>query len=116
MTDASLVKIRMICDGNKNATSVIRTPTSTANRTPIDAIFRILPVSRFPQYWAARIRIAPSMPATNICSTVCSWFPTYTPEIALSPSVPTIRLSAKFTAKVTAFCSAIGMASRTSVL
>ena len=48
MTDASLVKIRMICDGKKNATSVIRTPTSTANRTPIDAIFRMLPVSRFP--------------------------------------------------------------------
>ena len=110
------MKIPIICTGNENATSVIRTPIKTAKRTPIDAIFRMLPVSRLPQYWAARIKIAPSMPATNICSSVWSWFPTYTPEIALSPSEPTIRLSAKFTAKVTAFCSAIGIARRISVL
>ena len=68
-------------------------------------------VSFFPQYWAAKIRMAPSMPPTNICSTVWSWPPTYTPEMASSPREPIITLSAKLTAKVTRFCSEIGTAS-----
>ena len=35
-------------------------------------ILRMLPASRLPQYWAARIRMAPSTPAENICRKVCS--------------------------------------------
>ena len=116
MTEASLVNRDTICDGNKNAVTVMTKPMSKANRTPMAAMRRMLFVSRLPQYCAAKMRIAPSMPPMNICNSVCSWLPTYTPEIALSPSVPIITLSARPTAKVTAFCSAIGIASVTSVL
>ncbi len=91
-------------------------PTPRANFTPMDTTFRMLPVSFFPQYWAARMRMAPSTPPINICTTVCIWLPTYTPETALSPREPIIRLSAKFTAKVIRFCSDMGIAKVIRVL
>ena len=87
----------MIWAGNSTAPRVMSSPTTKANFTPTDTTLRMLPVSFLPQYWAARMRMAPSIPATNICSTCWSCPPTYTPEMALSPSEPIITLSAKFT-------------------
>ena len=70
MTETSFVKIAITCAGNRNAARVISAPIRTANRTPMDTILRMLTVSRLPQYCAARMRIAPSMPPMNICKSV----------------------------------------------
>ena len=114
MTPGSVVKMRITHWGNSTATSVVNSPTPRANFTPMETTLRMLSLSFLPQYWAAKIKIAPSMPPTNICTTDWSWPPTYTPEMASSPRDPIITLSAKFTAKVTRFCREMGTASRIS--
>ena len=100
----------MMAEGNSTAARVISSPTPKANLAPMETTLRMLAVSFLPQYWAERIKIAPSMPAMNICTTACIWLPTYTPEIASSPNRPIIRLSAKPTAKVIRFCREMGTA------
>ncbi len=116
MTPASLVKSPMISPGNSTVTRLNTAPTAAASFTPMLTTRRMLSVSFLPQYWAASISMAPSTPPMNICTTVCTWPPTYTPEMALSPSRPIIRLSANPTAKVIRFCREMGMASAISVL
>ena len=116
ITPASLVKRPIINPGNKTVTRLNAKPTAAASFTPMLTTRRMLSVSFFPQYWAASISMAPSTPPMNICTTVCTCPPTYTPEMALSPSLPIIRLSAKPTAKVIRFCKEIGIARAISVL
>ena len=53
------------------------------------------------------------MPEQNICRSVCTCDPKYTPETAASPRVPIITLSASVTQKVIRFWSAIGTDSAT---
>ena len=76
MTPASFVKIQITSSGKLTASKLIKMPTARANFTPMDTTLRMLAVSFFPQYWAANIKMAPSMPPTNICSTDWSWPPT----------------------------------------
>ena len=47
-------------------TAVSTSPQTIEKCRPIETIRLMLPVSRLPQYWAARIKIAPSMPPENI--------------------------------------------------
>ena len=54
--------------------------------------------------------MAPDRPPIIIVRKVCTWVPMYTAEMAVSPRVPTMRLSAKPTAKVIRFCREMGMA------
>ena len=86
-------------------------PTISEILRPMDTMERIWSVSRFPQYWAARISMAPPMPEVNSWIKVWIWPPIYTPDTAASPKVLTIRLSAKETRKVITPCSITGMES-----
>ena len=114
MTPGSWVKARITQWGNSTATKLAKIPTPRANFTPMDTTFRMLAVSRLPQYWAAKIKMAPSMPPTNICTTRLKLAAHTHRKWRLSPSEPIIKLSAKFTPKVMRFCREMGTAKVTS--
>ena len=114
MVSGLTVKIRITSSGHTMAGIIKAAAPASASISASPSTFLMFFTSLLPQYWAARTPLPLTIPNTRSENTKNTLFARPTAAMVVSPSVPIIMVSTRFTIVFSIPCMATGRAMRTA--